>query len=119
MREASAEGSNAAAGSVAKVLLACDTRPSSPALMAAAAAGVQALGGVAVDCGRLTTPAAALAAAKAEPGLALGTEGLLQYLGRGVSAAGQRHRTIGAGQPFLPFTLPLFRASMTSAPHRC
>ena len=56
MREASAEGSNAAAGSVAKVLLACDTRPSSPALMAAAAAGVQALGGVAVDCGRLTTP---------------------------------------------------------------
>lgn len=45
-----------AAGSAAKVLLACDTRPSSPALLAAAAAGVQALGGLAVDCGRLTTP---------------------------------------------------------------
>lgn len=44
------------AGAAAKVLLACDTRPSSPALLAAAAAGVQALGGVAVDCGRLTTP---------------------------------------------------------------
>jgi len=38
------------------VLLACDSRPSSPALLAAAAAGVQALGGVAVDCGLLTTP---------------------------------------------------------------
>lgn len=56
LHEASAEGSCLDAGSVAKVLLACDTRPSSPALMAAAAAGVQALGGVAVDCGRLTTP---------------------------------------------------------------
>lgn len=43
-------------GAAAKVLLACDTRPSSPALLAAAAAGVRALGGVAVDCGRLTTP---------------------------------------------------------------
>ena len=38
------------------MLLACDSRPSSPALLAAAAAGVQALGGVAVDCGLLTTP---------------------------------------------------------------
>ncbi|KAL3138406.1 hypothetical protein ABBQ32_006202 [Trebouxia sp. C0010 RCD-2024] len=47
---------NIATGAAAKVLLACDTRPSSPALLAAAAAGVQALGGVAVDCGRLTTP---------------------------------------------------------------
>ena len=46
----------AAAGAPAKVLLACDSRPSSPALLAAAAAGVEALGGVAVDCGLLTTP---------------------------------------------------------------
>ena len=38
------------------MLLACDTRPSSPLLLAAAAAGVEALGGVAVDCGQLTTP---------------------------------------------------------------
>lgn len=50
------DASCAAAGAAAKVLLACDTRPSSPALLAAAAAGVQALGGVALDCGRLTTP---------------------------------------------------------------
>lgn len=45
-----------AAGAPARVLLACDSRPSSPALLAAASAGVQALGGVAVDCGLLTTP---------------------------------------------------------------
>ncbi|KAL0038851.1 hypothetical protein WJX79_010662 [Trebouxia sp. C0005] len=45
-----------AAGAPSRVLLACDSRPSSPALLAAAAAGVQALGGVAVDCGLLTTP---------------------------------------------------------------
>ncbi len=46
----------ATAGAPARVLLACDSRPSSPALLAAAAAGVEALGGVAVDCGLLTTP---------------------------------------------------------------
>ena len=40
----------------ARVLLACDTRPSSPSLLAAAAAGVEALGGTVVDCGQLTTP---------------------------------------------------------------
>lgn len=45
-----------AAGASAKVLLACDSRPSSPALLAAAAAGVETLGGTAVDCGHLTTP---------------------------------------------------------------
>lgn len=38
------------------MLLACDTRPSGPALLAAAAAGVEALGGQAVQCGQLTTP---------------------------------------------------------------
>lgn len=48
--------SSAVAGSAGKVLLACDSRPSSPALLAAAAAGVQALGAVAIDCGQLTTP---------------------------------------------------------------
>ena len=53
---ASVDTSCVTAGAAAKVLLACDTRPSSPALLAAAAAGVRALGGVAVDCGRLTTP---------------------------------------------------------------
>ena len=36
--------------------MACDSRPSSPGLLAAAAAGIKALGGVAVDCGLLTTP---------------------------------------------------------------
>ena len=40
----------------ARVLLACDTRPSSPALLAAAVAGVETLGGTAVQCGQLTTP---------------------------------------------------------------
>ena len=44
------------AGASARVLLACDTRPSSPSLLAAAAAGVEGLGGTAVDCGQLTTP---------------------------------------------------------------
>ena len=39
-----------------KVLLACDTRPSGPALLAAAVAGVESLGGTAVQCGQLTTP---------------------------------------------------------------
>lgn len=38
------------------MLLACDTRPSGPALVAAAAAGIETLGGTAVPCGQLTTP---------------------------------------------------------------
>ena len=56
VHSASVASHSAIAGAAAKVLLACDSRPSSPALLAAAAAGVQALGGIAIDCGQLTTP---------------------------------------------------------------
>lgn len=101
-----------AAGSAAKVLLACDTRPSSPALMAAAAAGVQALGGLAVDCGRLTTPQLHWQLRRLNQGLPWALEdyfstlaGAYQQLVKGTEPLGQ----VRASVPFCPALVMCFR----------
>ncbi len=90
-----------AADAPARVLLACDSRPSSPALLAAAAAGVQALGGVAVDCGLLTTPQ---------------LHWQLRRLNQGLPWAMEDYFTTMAGayQQLVAGTQPLGQVSLTS-----
>ena len=134
--EASAEASCANAGSVAKVLLACDTRPSSPGLMAAAAAGVQALGGVIVDCGRLTTPQLHWQLRRLNQGLPWELKdyfstmaGAYQQLVKGTEPLGQVGSVCPCTLPvpallpcsaLLPWpALPVSWAHVTIAPHTC